>query len=147
MGYTQAYNAYKETNVKTASQGRLVVLLYEEAVRQLTLASSLFSEDSNLPVQNIERFGKSILKSQEIITELQVSLDMEKGGEIARNLMSLYVYFNKELLNASISHDKKKLLFIKDMLSQLHSSWVTAASSQANTQVQSESRPALNIQG
>ena len=109
MGYTKAYNAYKETNVKTASQGRLVVLLYEEAVRQLTLASSLFSEDSNLPVQNIERFGKSILKSQEIITELQVSLDMEKGGEIAKNLMALYIFFNRQLTDANKKKTRQSL--------------------------------------
>ena len=71
MAYNQAYNAYKTTNVKTASQGRLVVLLYEEAVRQLSLASSLYSADKKLPVNNIEKFGNAILKAQEIITELQ----------------------------------------------------------------------------
>lgn len=132
MGYTQAYNAYKETNVKTASQGRLVVLLYEEAVRQLTLASSLFSEDSNLPVQNIERFGKSILKSQEIITELQVSLDMEKGGEIAKNLMSLYLFFNEELMSANINQDKEKISSVLKMMSDLADAWRTIANSTAN---------------
>lgn len=146
MGYTQAYNAYKETNVKTASQGRLVVLLYEEAVRQLTLASSLFSEDSNLPVQNIERFGKSILKSQEIITELQVSLDMEKGGEIAKNLMSLYIFFNKELTETNISKDQKRLEPIMKMISDLCESWRQAAASSANAP-QTQVQQTLNIQG
>ena len=145
MGYTQAYNAYKETNVKTASQGRLVVLLYEEAVRQLTLASSLFSEDSNLPVQNIERFGKSILKSQEIITELQVSLDMEKGGEIAKNLMSLYIYFNQELISVNIKHDKTKLEYIEQQMSELLKAWKEASASASQTPVQHTQ--ALNIEG
>ena len=56
MGYSQAYNAYKTTNVKTASQGRLIVLLYEEAVSQLTLASSLYGPDGKLPVKNLEKF-------------------------------------------------------------------------------------------
>ena len=146
MGYTQAYNAYKETNVKTASQGRLVVLLYEEAVRQLTLASSLFSEDSNLPVQNIERFGKSILKSQEIITELQVSLDMEKGGEIAKNLMSLYIFFNRQLTDANIKKDKAIVESILKMMSELCESWRQAAASSATTQT-TKVQQALNIEG
>ena len=146
MGYTQAYNAYKETNVKTASQGRLVVLLYEEAVRQLTLASSLFSEDSNLPVQNIERFGKSILKSQEIITELQVSLDMEKGGEIAKNLMALYIFFNRQLTDANIKKDKAIVESILKMLSELCESWRQAAASSATTQT-TKVQQALNIEG
>lgn len=146
MGYTQAYNAYKETNVKTASQGRLVVLLYEEAVRQLTLASSLFSEDSNLPVQNIERFGKSILKSQEIITELQVSLDMEKGGEIAKNLMALYIFFNRQLTDANIKKDKAIVESILKMMSELCESWRQAAASSASTQT-TKVQQALNIEG
>ena len=146
MGYTQAYNAYKETNVKTASQGRLVVLLYEEAVRQLTLASSLFSEDSNLPVQNIERFGKSILKSQEIITELQVSLDMEKGGEIAKNLMALYIFFNRQLTDANIKKDKAIGESILKMMSELCEAWRQAAASSATTQT-TKVQQALNIEG
>ena len=146
MGYTQAYNAYKETNVKTASQGRLVVLLYEEAVRQLTLASSLFSEDSNLPVQNIERFGRSILKSQEIITELQVSLDMEKGGEIAKNLMALYIFFNRQLTDANIKKDKAIVESILKMMSELCESWRQAAASSATTQT-TKVQQALNIEG
>ncbi len=146
MGYTQAYNAYKETNVKTASQGRLVVLLYEEAVRQLTLASSLFSEDSNLPVQNIERFGKSILKSQEIITELQVSLDMEKGGEIAKNLMALYIFFNRQLTDANIKKDKAIVESILKMMSELCESWRQAAASSATMQT-AKVQQALNIEG
>ena len=146
MSYTQAYNAYKETNVKTASQGRLVVLLYEEAVRQLTLASSLFSEDSNLPVQNIERFGKSILKSQEIITELQVSLDMEKGGEIAKNLMALYIFFNRQLTDANIKKDKAIVESILKMMSELCESWRQAAASSATTQT-TKVQQALNIEG
>ena len=146
MGYTQAYNAYKETNVKTASQGRLVVLLYEEAVRQLTLASSLFSEDSNLPVQNIERFGKSILKSQEIITELQVSLDIEKGGEIAKNLMALYIFFNRQLTDANIKKDKAIVESILKMMSELCESWRQAAASSATTQT-TKVQQALNIEG
>ena len=136
----------KETNVKTASQGRLVVLLYEEAVRQLTLASSLFSEDSNLPVQNIERFGKSILKSQEIITELQVSLDMEKGGEIAKNLMALYIFFNRQLTDANIKKDKAIVESILKMMSELCESWRQAAASSATTQT-TKVQQALNIEG
>ena len=53
-------------------------------------------------------------KTQAIITELEVSLDMEKGGEIAKNLMALYVYFNEELMNAGINKNKEK--FVNNIL-------------------------------
>ena len=146
MGYNQAYNAYRDTNVKTASQGRLIVLLYEGAVKQLTLANSMFDENGKLPVRSIEAFGKAILKAQEIITELQVSLDMEKGGEIAKNLMSLYIFFNKELTETNISKDQKRLEPIMKMISDLCESWRQAAASSANAP-QAQVQQTLNIQG
>ena len=146
MGYNQAYNAYRDTNVKTASQGRLIVLLYEGAVKQLTLANSMFDENGKLPVRSIEAFGKAILKAQEIITELQVSLDMEKGGEIAKNLMSLYIFFNKELTQTNISKDQKRLEPIMKMISDLCESWRQAAASSANAP-QTQVQQTLNIQG
>jgi flagellar protein FliS len=149
MAYnTNGYNAYRETGVKTASQGKLVVMLYEEAVRQLEKAISMVKEGNSLEPQSIENFGNALQKVEDIITELQVSLDLEKGGEIAKNLMALYIYFNKELLSVTISHDKKKLSFILDMMSQLRDSWITAASSTANTETKlTGDRPTLNITG
>jgi flagellar biosynthetic protein FliS len=149
MGYnTNGYNVYRETGVKTASQGKLVVMLYEEAVRQLEKAISLIKDNSFIEPQQIENFGNSLQKVEDIITELQVSLDMEKGGEIAKNLMALYLYFNKELVAATINHDKKKLTFILNMLSQLRDSWISAASSTANTETKlPPDRPTLNITG
>ncbi|MCK9170330.1 MAG: flagellar export chaperone FliS [Treponema sp.] len=146
MGLNQAYNAYKSTNVRTASQGHLVVLLYEEAVRQLTTASGLFETDETISAQHIELFNKCLQKSQAIITELQVSLNMEKGGEIARNLMSLYVYFNNELMSANINHNKEKVDFILTMMKQLTDSWRQVASSTANAPAAAVPN-VLNIEG
>lgn len=146
MGYNNAYNAYKDINVKTASQGRLIVLLYEEAVKQLTLASSLFDANLGLPVKNIENFGKAVMKAQEIITELQVSLDMEKGGEIAKNLMALYIFFNKELTDANIKKDKSKIDSTLKMMKDLCESWRQASESSANAPA-ATIRQSVNIEG
>ena len=131
MGYTNAYNVYKETSVKTASQGKLIILLYQEAVKQLGNACELVDDNGKILPQNIEKFGKCIQKTQEIISELMVSLDMEKGGEIAKNLMSLYVFFNAELMNANISKDKAKIQNIKKMLFDLLGAWNVAVESTA----------------
>ena len=132
MGYSNAYNAYQKTNVNTASQGRLVVLLYEGAVKHLKAALNLFDSNNKLKPGDIEQFGIHLQKTQAIITELQVSLDMEKGGDIARNLMSLYVYFNEELMDATISHDKTKIEFVLSKVDELAEAWRTIASSTAN---------------
>lgn len=142
------YNTYKQVSVKTASQGKLVVMLYENAVLSLERAINLIDDNNKIAANNIESFGNYIQKAMDIISELQVSLDMEKGGEIASNLMALYIFFNKELLASTINHDKKTLTSIKNMLSELYNSWLTAANSTANSQVQPQSvKPSLNITG
>jgi flagellar secretion chaperone FliS len=146
MGFNNAYSAYQSTNVKTASQGKLVVLLYEGAVKALTSAKECFGADGKIAASKIEKYGNFITKGQEIISELQVSLDMDKGGQIAQNLMSLYVYFNQELMTANISKDKKKLEFVLNMMIQLSSAWESASNSTANAPAAAV-QTTLNITG
>jgi len=147
MAFGNPYTAYQTTNVKTASQGKLVVLLYQGAVKNLTGAINCFEPDGKILPPNIEKFGNFIVKTQDIINELQVSLDMDKGGQISQNLMSLYVYFNQELLSANISKDKKKLQEVLDFMTQLSSAWEIASTSTANTQAAASGQRTLNIQG
>ncbi|MCR4822230.1 MAG: flagellar export chaperone FliS [Treponema sp.] len=146
MAFGNPYAAYQTTAVKTASQGKLVVMLYQGAERELSAALKCFGTEEKIPAQSVETFGKHIMKAQEIINELQVSLDMDKGGQIAQNLMSLYVYFNKELLDVSIKQDKAKLSQILEMIKQLSSAWEVAAN---NTQPDTipQAQRTLNITG
>ena len=147
MSYTQAYTAYQKANVTTASKGHLIVLLYEAAVKNLNGAYALIDANGKIKANEIEKFGNFIQKTQSIITELQVSLDMDKGGDISKNLMSLYVYFNSELMDASINHNRKKIDSVRGMMEQLLDSWKTASNSTANTSAVSMQQPALNIEG
>ena len=86
------YNTYKQVGVKTASQGKLVVMLYEGAISNLEKAMALVDDEKKIQPKNIEAYGNYLQKVMDIITELQVSLDMAKGGEIASNLLSLYIF-------------------------------------------------------
>lgn len=131
MEYQNVYTAYQKSNVGTASQGRLVVLLYEGAIKQLNGALSLYDNNNKIKVNNLEQFGIHLQKTQAIITELECSLDMEKGGEIAKNLMSLYLFFNEELTSAIVSHDKAKIQFVLKMMSELVVSWRVVANNTA----------------
>ncbi|MBE6361888.1 MAG: flagellar export chaperone FliS [Treponema bryantii] len=146
MSFQNAYSAYQKTNVNTASQGRLVVLLYEGAIKQLTTALTFIDEEGKIKPGDIEKFGICIQKAQAIITELEVSLDMEKGGDIAKNLMSLYVFFNEELVHASISRDTEKINSVLRMLKELAESWKIIANSTANAPA-AKVENALNILG
>ena len=146
MAFQNAYSAYQKTNVSTASQGRLVVLLYEGAIKQLTMAMSYIDENNKINPRDIEKYGICLQKVQAIITELQVSLDMEKGGDIAKILMALYVFFNEELVQAIISKDKGKLQSVWNMMNELAQSWKTIANSTANAPA-AQVENALNIIG
>ncbi len=114
------YNAYKETSIKTASRGKLVLMLYDGAIKQIDIAHDLLEKKS----KHYDKINNSIIKAQDIVTELMVSLDFEKGGEIAKNLFSLYMFFNQQLVQANISKDAELLKKIRDMLAELRETWV-----------------------
>lgn len=145
MAYNNPYSAYTQTGVKTATQGKLVVMLYNEAVKQLNSAINWFNSEGKVDPCHIEKLNSNILKAQEIITELMVSLDMSSGEEIAQNLLSLYVFFNKELMNANMTLNKEKIKSVCQMMSDLRDSWVQAEST-TTTSVSSFS-PAISITG
>ena len=66
MAYTQAFTAYKQTGVKTATQGKLIIMLYEEAVRQLNTALSLFKTEDSIEAYNIEKLHKATVKPKKL---------------------------------------------------------------------------------
>lgn len=113
-------NAYKETQIKTANQGKLIIMLYDGAIKNINFAIDKFKEKH----RKFDEINKLILKTQDIVTELIVSLDFDKGGEIAKNLFSLYIYINRLLLNANIKKDDKSLKEAKKILSELREAWV-----------------------
>ncbi len=131
MGYNQALSAYRETRVRTASQGTLIVMLYDEAIKQIGAAVALFENGTIKNPRNIEEMNVHVLKSQEIITELMASLDMAAGGEIAKNLLSLYTYFNQQLVEGNIEKKPEKFEFVRTMMDQLRSAWVEIANTTA----------------
>ncbi|MDR3336835.1 MAG: flagellar export chaperone FliS [Treponema sp.] len=143
MAYTNVSSVYRETKIKTASQGQLIVMLYDEAVKQLDHSLELMGpkQDSKLEPGKIEAIGKGILKTQEIITELMVSLDFEQGGEIAKNLFSLYTWFNQELLESNITHDNRRVLIVRNLLADLRGAWVDIAKNAGEV----KNRPAMGI--
>lgn len=145
MAYTQAYTAYRETGVRTASQGKLILMLYEEAIRRLDAALALYTDSDKIETVSIEKFHANLVKTQEIITELMVSLDMEKGGEIAQNLMALYGFFNRELVDISINHDRKKLSSVRTMMNDLYGSWAVAVSE--TPAAEPAAHPSVDING
>jgi len=141
-GKANPYRAYRDTQIKTASQGKLIVMLYDEAIRQVDNAIS--SMDGK--TANVDRVNGALTKAQELITELMASLDFERGGDIARSLFSLYMFFNQRLVDANVKKDAEQLREVKTMLVELRSAWAQIS----DKNPPSDSGPAktgLNIAG
>jgi flagellar protein FliS len=149
VAYTNALSAYRETRIKTASQGQLVVMLYDEALKHLDRGLELLSLNASEKKDpgKIEHVNKAILKTQDIITELMVSLDFDQGGEISKNLFSLYTWFNKELLEANIKQDSRRLTVIRNMISDLRAAWSEIAGKNTAKSVAAGDTGGINIAG
>lgn len=146
MSYnSQAAAAYKETSVKTASPGSLILMLYTEGIKEINLAISKMRVPK-IPAKDIEAINNHIIKAQEIITELMAALDMDIGGEIAANLLSIYSYFNQQLLTANLKKDYKPLLDVSSMMQELYDVWKQIIESQPVPQ-NSEVSVGVNIAG
>jgi flagellar protein FliS len=134
LAYSNAFSAYRETRIKTASQGQLILMLYDEAIKSLDGAFDLlerYKAGVKKDPSVIERAGKALIRGEEIVSELSASLDFEQGGDIAKNLFSLYTWFKQELLEANIKLDEQRVKSVRDQLGDLRGAWAQIARSQA----------------
>jgi flagellar protein FliS len=109
--------AYKDNSVSTQNKGRLIVLLYEGAIKFMKLAIK------ELEAGNNEAKGQYINRAMDIITELNAILDMEKGGEIAANLRKLYMFMNNRLAQANIKRDANMIRDVIKLMEELNQGW------------------------
>ncbi|MGO9409964.1 MAG: flagellar export chaperone FliS [Spirochaetia bacterium] len=119
MNANDPVHAYKETQIKTANQIRLIVMLYDGAIRHLNLALDSFSEGH----RRYDVINNHIIAAQDILSELTASLDFEKGGMLAKNLFSLYSFMNRQLMEANMKKEPGPLSIVKKHLSELREAW------------------------
>ena len=135
-------NAYKETQIKTANQGKLIIMLYDGAIRNINLAVEVMKDKQH----KYDNISGAIVKAQDIIAELMVSLDFERGGEIAANLFSIYTFMNSRLLDANLKKEEAPLSEVKKMLMELREAWAEAAK-KADIDSESRGEGGVNIAG
>ena len=120
------YNAnpwlsYRQVATKTATPGQLVLMLFDGALRFLDKALVGFDLDdpldSNLAINN------NILKAQEILRELNMSLNMEKGGEFATTMRRLYNYYDLQLSQSNLQKDPAGVELVIRLLSVIRGAW------------------------
>lgn len=118
-GYTRYSQAYKQTAVITADQGRLIVMLYDGAIKFLTIAIE------KLETGDAYGANSNLIKGKSIVAELLASLNMEQGGDIALNLQRLYTYIFNELIDANLNKDVARVQRVIELLKELREGWKT----------------------
>ncbi len=137
------YDQYKRTEINTANQGKLIVMLYDGAIKFLNIAVE------NMDPRTYDVVNTNIIKAQDIITELLLSLNMNEGGEIAKNLTSLYVYFKKRLLEANIQKSAEVIKEVLVLLKELRDAWDKISAKETRNDQQSNllARGSFSIEG
>ena len=113
----QVRNAYQTNQVTTASPKKLLIMLYDGAIKNLRLA------ELSLEEKNIENVNKYLKKAQDIITEFMTTLNFEDGGDVAGNLYQLYEYMNRRLIRANIDKDTEPIKEVRKYLEELRDTW------------------------
>ncbi len=114
------YQSYQTANISTADRGKLIIMIYDHCLKWCRIARD------DLQAQNLENMAKSVFKVQDGITELTCALDMEKGGEISSNLLSLYSFYNRHLSMAISKKDAQYIIEVETMLNELKQAWAQA---------------------
>jgi flagellar protein FliS len=111
------YQAYRQVEVNTANRGNIVVMLYTGAIT--------FLKKTKVHIENKEYESKSkyMTKALNIIDELNIALDLQKGGEVAKNLKSIYLFLDRYLNEANFDNDLVKIEHSIQILDKLKSAF------------------------
>ncbi|MDR1621036.1 MAG: flagellar export chaperone FliS [Synergistaceae bacterium] len=120
-----AQYTYQSTQISTATKEQLLLITYDIGIRSCRMAEAALDTDDN-KTQDFDLAHREILRAQEVIRELMVTLNTEKGGEMAQNLMRLYDYMYQQLVEANVKKDPKNIHTVLTMLEDLKETWEEA---------------------
>ncbi|MCB9228174.1 MAG: flagellar export chaperone FliS [Deltaproteobacteria bacterium] len=111
------YRQYQKTSVTTASREKILLMLYEGAIRFVRRAEAAMKENK------IAEKGKYISKATAILSELMATLDFRVGGDLATDLESLYVFMIDKLIEGNIENNPECLSQVEGLLNTLYVAW------------------------
>jgi flagellar protein FliS len=124
MTYSRVLDQYKKTHVETAGKLDLVLMCYEKAVEVIRQAGKLHEE------KRFEEKAQRLKKAIDILTQLQSCLNFEGGGELARNLDSIYAYLIRRLVEGDLQKNISAFDEAVRILSELKEAWNQIATGQ-----------------
>ena len=127
-----AHAAYQNIQVTTTDRGRLLLMMYEGAIKFLKQSKA------GLEANDIAKFCRFLSKGQAIIAELMNTLDFEKGGSIARDLDRLYDFMLFYLTEANLHRDGKRITKVIGLIDTIYSAYKEIIEGEKQAQVAPE---------
>ncbi|MCL2206737.1 MAG: flagellar export chaperone FliS [Fibromonadales bacterium] len=114
------FGQYRQASVETSDRGQLIIMIYDHCIKWCGIAKEA------LEAGKFARKAEACHKIESGINELMASLDMEKGGEVAKNLWRLYDFYSFHIHEGNIKNIAKNFTEVQEMMGQLKDSWQKA---------------------
>ncbi|MFJ7745111.1 flagellar export chaperone FliS [Peribacillus sp. NPDC097295] len=118
MAINNPYQSYQQNSVNTASPGELTLMLYNGCLKFILLGKKA------IEAGKIEEKNMNLIKAQNIIHELMVTLNMDVA--VSKDLMSLYDYMNRRLIDANLKNDIVALEEVEGLVTDFRNTWKEA---------------------
>lgn len=147
MSAAASHDAYKRVDIETASQGKLIVMLFNGAIQRAEEAKRQIHKNDLAMVHT------NLIRAQDIMAELRAALNME-AGELATNLDRIYEYFQHLLIKANIRKETEPLDECVRFMTSMRDTWQTLFEGLAKEEPPQSAPPidphgasVMNIQG
>ncbi|AKO95202.1 flagellar export chaperone FliS [Priestia filamentosa] len=115
MTMNNAYQAYQQGSVNTATPGELTLMLYNGCLKFIRRAKTAIEN------REVEEKNKNLIKAQNIITELMVTL--RTGSELSDQMRTMYDYINQRLMKANIESSVDILEEVESYVMEFRDTW------------------------
>ena len=115
------WKSYQKVAAQTATPCQLVLMLFEGALRFLEQARAGFAEED--PQLFNQAINNNIIKAQAIIHELDMSLDLDKGGQFAETMRALYGYIDRRLQESNLHKEISGVVECLQRITVLRDAW------------------------
>lgn len=116
------WQSYQRVATQTASQPHLVLMMYDGIIKFLERSLVGFEDEMELNLRN-QTISNNIIRANAIIAELNIRLDMARGGDVALNFRQLYSYYNRRLLEANRQKSREPIDEVLRLVRVLRDSW------------------------
>lgn len=126
MVNNNAQFTYQATRISTATKEQLLLITYDIGIKACHTAENALLGKTNGGNPDYDLANREVIRAQEVIRELMVTLNREKGGEVADKLMQLYEYMYQLLVDANIKKEPENIRTVCGMLEELKQTWEEA---------------------